>query len=92
MKFNYKFSSKPEKTIAALTASVVLAILFDGRKKKKKHPEKYKSFPKRTAANYRKIDDLLKRTAAKELYSKQEHYESPVLENIKIEKGEFIDL
>lgn len=92
MKFAFKFSSKPEKTIVALTASVVLAILFDGKRKKEKHPEKYKSFPLRTAAYYRKIDDLLKRTLARDLYRRQEYYNSPVLENMKIENGEFIDL
>lgn len=44
MKFNYKFSSKPEKTIAALTASVVLAILFDGSKKRRNILKSIKAF------------------------------------------------
>ncbi len=92
MKFDVKFSSKPEKTVVALTISVVLAILFDGKRKKLKHPEKYKSFPKRVVTNYYKIDDLLKRVAAVSQYKKQEHYKSPTLEKLKIENGEFIDL
>lgn len=93
MNVDFKFSSKPEKTIAAVSLSVALAILFDGSRKKIKHPEKYKNFPKRVAANYKRIDDILKRTAAKDLYKKtQEHYKSEVLENLTIERGEFIDL
>lgn len=92
MKFDFKSSSKPEKTVAVLTVSFVLAILFDGKRKKEKHPEKYKSFPFRVYAYYRKIDDLLKRALVRKSVRKHEHYNSPVLENMKIENGEFIDL
>lgn len=93
MNFNVKIGSKPEKTVIAATAAVVLAIFFDGQKKKIKHPEKYKNFPKRVASNYKLIDAALKKTVAKDLYKKtKEHYKSPVLENLEIENGEFIDI
>lgn len=93
MKADLRLSSKPEKTIAAISLSVALAILFDGNKKKIRRPDKYKNFPKRIASNYKKIDGILKKTIAKDLYKKSsEHYKSDFLENLKIENGEFIDI
>ncbi len=92
MKFAFKFSSKPEKVIAATTLSVVLAIFFDEHKKKLKKPEKYRSFPKRVKHNYKLVDKVLRKTLAKDLYAKAEHFNDPVLEGLEIENGEFIDL
>lgn len=92
MKFDFRFSSKPEKVIAAATASVVLAIIFDEQKKKIKRPQKYNSFPKRVKKNYQLVDKLLRKTLAKDLYDTTVHYNDPVLENLEIENGEFIDI
>lgn len=92
-KFNYKISSNPEKIIATAALSVAGAILFDQKKKKIKHPEKYRNFFQRTAHNYKIVDSALNKTLAKDLHKKvQETYKSDVLNNLTIENGEFIDL
>lgn len=91
-KLDVRISSKPEKLVIAATASVVLSIIFDEHKKKIKRPQKYRSFPKRVKKNYQLVDKLLKKTLAKELYDTTVHYSDPVLENLEIENGEFIDL
>ena len=92
MGMKFKVNSKPEKIVTAATAAVVLSILFDGKKKKLKHPEKYKNFFQRTKRNYKICGSLLDKTIAKDLAKNVEHYNSDVLENLEIEKGEFIDL
>lgn len=92
-KINFKISSKPEKIIAATAISVAGAILFDQKKKKIKHPEKYHNFFQRTAHNYKIINGALDKTIAKDLYKKARNtYKSDVLRNLTIENGEFIDL
>ena len=45
-------NSNAEKTIIAMTISVVLAIIFDGKKKK---PAKRKSFAQRVSKHYKTI-------------------------------------
>lgn len=91
-KFQFKLNSKPEKIIMTTALSVAGAILFDQKKKKLKHPEKYKNFFQRTKRNYKICGSLLDKTIAKDLAKNVEHYNSDVLENLEIEKGEFIDL
>ena len=91
-KFQFKLNSKPEKIIMTTALSVAGAILFDQKKKKLKHPEKYKNFFQRTERNYKICGSLLDKTIAKDLAKNVEHYNSDVLENLEIEKGEFIDL
>lgn len=53
-----------EQKIIALTASAVLAIVFDGKKKK---PEKRKSFLVRMDNHYNTINDLLAMSCARKL-------------------------
>ncbi len=94
MKYKVNFNSKPEKTIIAATVSIALAIFFGGSEKKKlKHPEKYKNYPKRVIANYKKLNSIFDKLAVK-AFSKQaeEEYKSKSLQNFTIENGEFIDL
>lgn len=88
----FKFSSKPEKVIAAVTAAVVLSIIFDDHKRRERGSKRYKSFPKRVRKNYTRVDEILKKTLAKELYDGKEHFNDEVLENLTIENGEFIKL
>lgn len=98
MGMKFKVNSKPEKIVTAATAAVVLSILFDGKKKKLKHPEKYKSFPMRVLKYYKLSDSIMKKTVAKDLEKRlkeeadKEHFKDPVLENLEIENGEFIDI
>lgn len=91
-KFQFKLNSKPEKIIMTTALSVAGAILFDQKKKKLNHPEKYKNFFQRTKRNYKICGSLLDKTIAKDLAKNVEHYNSDVLENLEIKKGEFIDL
>ena len=57
-------NSNAEKTIIAMTISVVLAIIFDGKKKK---PAKRKSFAQRVSKHYKTIDNIMLMTVAKVL-------------------------
>ena len=63
-KYDVKINTSTEKAILALSASVALAILFDGKKKK---PHKRKGFVKRVAGNYRTVDRALTSIAAKSI-------------------------
>lgn len=91
-KFQFKLSSKPEKIIMTTALSIAGAILFDQKKRKIKHPEKYRNFFQRAKRNYKICDSFLDKTIAKDLAKNIEHYNSDVLNNLEIEKGEFIDL
>ena len=88
----FKFSSKPEKVIAAATAAFVLSIVFDDHKRKEKGSKKYQNFPKRMKKNYDRVDSILKKTLAKELYDGKVHYKDEKLEALTIENGETIKL
>ena len=57
-------NSNAEKTIIAMTISVVLAIIFDGKKKK---PAKRKSFAQRVSKHYKTIDNIMLMTVAKDV-------------------------
>ncbi|MBR4555570.1 MAG: hypothetical protein IKO27_08290 [Ruminococcus sp.] len=92
MPVKFKFSTKPEKIIAAATAAIALSLIFDQSKLKAKGSKKYCKFPKRVINNYKKIDGALKKTLAKDLYDQTEHFNSEMLENLTIENGEFIDI
>ena len=91
-KIDIKLSSKPEKIIMASALSIAGAILFDEKKKKIKHPEKYRNFFQRTKKNYKIADAMLNKTIAKDLSKRKETYNSEVLNILEIEKGELIDL
>ena len=88
----FKFSSKPEKMVAAATAAFVLSVIFDEHKKKLRGSKKYNSFPKRIVKNYKMVDGLLKKTVAKELYDETVHFKDEKLEALTIENGETIKL
>lgn len=90
--FCFKLNNKPEKIIMTSALSIAGAILFDQKKKKKKHPEKYQNFFKRTKRNYRITNSLLTKAFANNLKTKKVIYHSDTLNNLSIEKGEFIDL
>ena len=92
MPVKFKFSTKPEKTIAAAAVAVALSILFDEHKKKLRGSKKYRNFPTRVIDNYKKIDGLMKKTVAKDLYDQVEHFNDEKLEKLTIENGEFIEL
>lgn len=92
MPVKFKFSTKPEKTIAAATAAIVLSIIFDEHKKKLRGSKKYNNFPKRVIKNYKKMDDLMKNTVAKELYDEAAQFNDEQLKKLTIENGEFIKL
>ncbi|MBS6202176.1 MAG: hypothetical protein KH702_10330 [Ruminococcus bicirculans] len=60
-------NSNAEKTIIAMTISVVLAIIFDGKKKK---PAKRKSFAQRVSKHYITFDYIMLMTVAKDVMIK----------------------
>lgn len=60
-------NSNAEKTIIAMTISVVLAIIFDGKKKK---PAKRKNFAQRVSKHYKTIDNIMLMTVAKDVKKK----------------------
>ncbi|MGN0602070.1 MAG: hypothetical protein ACI4I7_05100 [Oscillospiraceae bacterium] len=91
-KLNIKLSSKPEKVIMTTAFAVAGAILFDEKKKKVKHPEKYHNFFQRIKKNYKISDALIQKTLAKDICKEKAQYKSQVLNNLEIEKGEIIDL
>ena len=81
--------SNAEKTIIAMTISVVLAIIFDGKKKK---PAKRKS--------YKTIDNIMLMTVAKDVKKKEQEraalkkknsYKTK-LRDLEIQDAEFIEL
>ena len=90
MGMKFKFSTKPEKAVAAAAAACILSIIFDGKKKKLRGSKKYKNFPKRFARNYKLVDSLLMKTIAKDIKEKQ--FKDKKLEAMTIENGEFVDL
>ncbi len=92
MGLKFRVNTKPEKAIISAAAALMLSIVFDGKKKKMRGSKKYRSFPKRIVKNYKLVDGLLKKTAAKELYSNNEHFKDPKLDAMTIENGEFIDI
>ncbi len=92
-----KVNTNAEKTIIAMTASVVLAIIFDGKRKK---PEKRKSFTKRVSKHYKTINDLMLMTVARdvkkneEMRAKQKEKNSykTKLRDLEIQDAEYIEL
>ena len=88
----FKFSTKPEKAVAAATAAVVLSVIFDEHKKKLRGSKKYNNFPKRVIKNYKRVDELLKKTVAKELYDENARFKDEKLRKLTIENGETIKL
>lgn len=92
-KFYFKLNSKPEKIISVVALSLAGAIIFDEKKKKEKHPEKYRNIFKRTKRNYRFVDTLISKTLAKDLEKKAKNqFKSKSLQDLEITKGEFIDI
>lgn len=92
-RFDFKLNSKPEKIISTVALSVTGAILFDGSEKKVKNPKKHKNFIQRIKRNYKIVDTVLSKTIAKDLQKNlQNNYKSETLKNLRIEKGEFIDI
>ena len=89
-------NSNAEKTIIAMTISVVLAIIFDGKKKK---PAKRKSFAQRVSKHYKTIDNIMLMTVAKDVKKEQERaalkkknsYKTK-LRDLEIQDAEFIEL
>ena len=92
MPFVFKCNTKPEKFVIAATAATVLSVIFDERKKKLRGSKKYRNFPKRMIKNYKLADSLLKKTIAKDIYDKSEHFKDKKLDELTIENGEFIDI
>lgn len=92
-KVNFEVNSSAEKIILAGAASVALAILFDGKKKK---PQKRKSFVQRVSRNYKMIDNALTKTVAKNVAAKEkeklldEQFKTK-LRHLEIEGSEPID-
>ncbi len=68
-KLNIGINTTAEKAIIAASASIALAILFDGKKKK---PSKRKGFVKRVAHNYKMVDNALMKIAAKNIKEQKE--------------------
>jgi len=95
-KIAFEISSNAEKIIAAATVSVVMAILFDGKKKKSRGVKsKTQCFPKRVLKNYRVTDNILSKTVAKNVVkqtvSDSEEYKTK-LRDLKIEDAIPFDL
>ncbi len=92
-KVHFEVNSSAEKMILAGAASVALAILFDGKKKK---PKKRKNFVQRVSKNYKLIDNALTKTVAKNVAIKEkERLEAAQfrtkLRDLRIEGSEPID-
>ena len=79
-----------ETRIILLTVSAILAIIFDGKKKK---PKKRKSFLERTHKNYINAGGLVDSYSA---YRKKKQFEQtgimPESDGLTIEKAEIIDI
>ena len=73
-----------EKTIILMTVSAILAIFFDGKKKK---PGKRKNFVQRTAKNYKLAGDSLNAYSA---HRKKKQIEKEL--GVRLEKSEPIDI
>ena len=88
-------NSNAEKTIIAMTISVVLAIIFDGKKKK---PAKRKSFAQRVSKHYKTIDNIMLMTVAKDVKKKEraalkkKNSYKTKLRDLEIQDAEFIEL
>lgn len=79
-----------------MTISVVLAIIFDGKKKK---PAKRKSFAQRVSKHYKTIDNIMLMTVAKDVKKKsrnvrllKENSYKTKLRDLEIQDAEFIEL
>lgn len=90
-------NTNAEKTIIAMTISVVLAIIFDGKRKK---PSKRKSFTQRVSKHYKTIDNIMLMTVAKDVkkneqkraaLKKKNSYKTK-LRDLEIQDAEFIEL
>ena len=84
-------NSNAEKTIIAMTISVVLAIIFDGKKKKP---------AQRVSKHYKTIDNIMLMTVAKDVKKKEQEraalkkknsYKTK-LRDLEIQDAEFIEL
>ena len=84
-------NSNAEKTIIAMTISVVLAIIFDGKKK---------NFAQRVSKHYKTIDNIMLMTVAKDVKKKEQEraalkkknsYKTK-LRDLEIQDAEFIEL
>ena len=88
-------NSNAEKTIIAMTISVVLAIIFDGKKKK---PAKRKNFAQRVSKHYKTIDNIMpvakdvkKKEQERAALKKKNSYKTK-LRDLEIQDAEFIEL
>ena len=88
-------NSNAEKTIIAMTISVVLAIIFDGKK-----PAKRKNLAQRVSKHYKTIDNIMLMTVAKDVKKKEQEraalkkknsYKTK-LRDLEIQDAEFIEL
>ena len=77
-------ASSAEKTIILVTLSAILAIFFDGKKKK---PAKRKNFVQRTAKNYKIAGDSLNAYSA---HRKKKQAEKEY--GVKLERSAPIDI
>lgn len=79
-----------EKKIILMTISMILAIFFDGKRKK---PKKRKNFIERTTKNYKSADSLVDSFSA---YRKKKKFEKtgikPKYNGTEIEKADIIDI
>lgn len=91
-KLNVSLSSKPEKVVMAMALSVAGALIFDQKKRREKGSPKYQNFFKRVKKNYKIADSMLAKTVAKDLKENVQSFDSDVLNNLTIQKGEFIDI
>lgn len=91
-KLNVSLSSKPEKVVMAMALSVAGALIFDQKKRREKGSAKYQNFFKRVKKNYKIADSMLAKTVAKDLKENVQSFDSDVLNNLTIQKGEFIDI
>lgn len=91
-------NSNADKTIIAMTISVVLAIIFDGKKKK---PAKRKSFAQRVSKHYKTIDNIMLMTVVAKDVKKKEQERAALkkknsyktkLRDLEIQDAEFIEL
>lgn len=88
-----KLNTKPEKIAVVTALSTACALIFDQKKKKIKHPEKYRNIIQRTIRNYKLFDVILTKTIAKETAQKtKEQFKDNTLNNLEIENGEFIEI
>ncbi|MGN1114105.1 MAG: hypothetical protein ACI4RC_03150 [Oscillospiraceae bacterium] len=88
-------SVKPEKVIVTAALSLIGAVFTINKKKKINHPEKYKPFILRAANNYALLDSFQQKSSARQYYKHLKEENDTVsdkkLNNLTIEKGEFLD-